>query len=183
MWNVGQPNPGAASLGLLKYYNITGNTLVMFYDGGDPVPPPGPPDPGARQCKIVLTMGDSGDFTNFKFIDDNQNHKPGDPYIYEIDATGPVDLCGGIRSCSTCASSQCAWCNANNKCISSSQVSSCPSWVKDPKYCYDPCSQQMECHNCTMANCNWCYSNDKCSTISDDQCGWNVDQPKYCIMD
>jgi len=57
----------------------------LYYDGGDPVPPPGPPDPGPRTAIVRLACG-GADFANPQFIDGNANHKPGDPYLYEIDA-------------------------------------------------------------------------------------------------
>jgi len=82
-WGTDQ-NPGAACLGKFDSANVEGGKLSLHYSHGDPVPPPGPPDPGPRIAVVRLKCGTS-DWANPTFIDAGSKDFNGE-YLYEIDA-------------------------------------------------------------------------------------------------
>jgi len=95
-WNVGIANPGSACLGKYTGYSTAGGVITLKYQGGDPVPPPGPPDPGAREAEVRLKCGTSA-MSNMKYIDANGRKAPDGNYLYEIDADSSY-ACGGAMS-------------------------------------------------------------------------------------
>jgi len=182
LWNVGDANPGAACLGMLTNWAFVNNTIELYYfKGGDPVPPPGPPDPGPRQAIIKLFKGRENRLTNFSFIDGNQNHKPWETYTFEITANAPLDPCFSLEECNLCTSKQCIWCLSSNSCSSHQFLGSCSNWITNPDYCISPCLKYTNCKDCAGSTmCNWCYSPTNCTKDANSECEFNVKDPQYC---
>jgi len=185
-WNIDQPNQGAACLGLFSGYLYSGGNLILNYTGGDPVPPPGPPSPGPRTAYAVISPGNKNNtLYNLKFVDHNQNHKPGDPYVWEIDAEGPINQCQDHSSCSECTKDTgCSWCYSSSTCLNSIYLtaSSCTTWAKDSAFCGDPCSAFTNCKDCTSATCSWCHPSKTCSSNINYNCKYNINEPVYCFQ-
>lgn len=93
-WNKDQPNAGAACLGKFVSSSLDGSTVELKYTGGDPVPPPGPPDPGPREAIVRLTCG-SAAFGDALYVDASNRPKDGNAYVYEVDAKSSY-ACGGV---------------------------------------------------------------------------------------
>ena len=43
--------------------------IILKYTGGDPVPPPGPPDPGPREAYIFVKCGGSTTIGPWTYVD------------------------------------------------------------------------------------------------------------------
>ena len=54
---------------LLIFFYKTETMIVLKYTGGDPVPPPGPPDPGAREAFVFITCDGSSVIGPWTYID------------------------------------------------------------------------------------------------------------------
>jgi len=91
-WNTGGPNAGAASLGKYSSFNKNATTIILKHTGGDPIPPPGPPDPGPRETIIFIHCGGSEPVGNWQYVDASDNPKDGNTYQYWLITT--TNLCG-----------------------------------------------------------------------------------------
>jgi len=187
-WNVGQADPGSASLGKFIGYDLQPNgTIVFYYKGGDPVPPPGPPEPGNRVSIFVVSPGTSLTFTNLVFVDPVGHKDPDGDYLYMLFGDGPTSPCslpGTSFNCQKCLAPMqngtCKWCIETNSCVSE-KVGSCHNFFKNPKYCPASCSTHRSCSSCTQLGCVWC--NDPSSSCSDNppaNCQYEVEDPLYC---
>jgi len=140
-WNLnGISFPGAACLGRLTAWSPDPQHPEIFllnYSSGDPVPPPGPPFPGPREARIILMPGEKSTLTDFVYIDGNQDHHPGDIYMYYISVYAPTNPCGVIDDCGSCTvpTNNCTWCLSTSKCVSPRFLDSCGSWTEDPNFC------------------------------------------------
>jgi len=188
-WNVGVANPGSACLGkYVGYQTLPNGSVVFTYTGGDPVPPPGPPDPGPRQTFLLVNpnlQGNTNGFTNitYSFIPEKG---PDGSYDYYLTAKGPLSYCymdKVINNCNKCLSAQlnssCEWCLESNSCMELGTVQ-CRNTVRSGKYCPLPCSQMTTCKQCTTSECVWCNDPTECSDSTNNSCQYEVQDPQYC---
>jgi len=90
-WYANSPNRGAASLGKFDSFTRNATTIILKYTGGDPVPPPGPPLPGARETLIFIHCGGTSPVGNWQFIDASVPPKDG---VYQYWLITTSSLCG-----------------------------------------------------------------------------------------
>jgi len=186
-WNVGIANPGSACLGKFVGFDILPNSTIRFhYLGGDPVPPPGPPDPGYREAVFSVDPGTSMNFSNIAFVDANGRKAPDGNYVYGIFAGGPTAPCGqeGISTnCNKCLNpslnSTCVWCLDTKSCTTT--MAPCRNFFTNRKFCPAPCSSLSSCNACTKQNCVWCdYPTPMCNDDPAANCQYEVQDPQYC---
>jgi len=184
-WNVGIANEGAACLGKLAQWQMfPNNTLLMKYKGGDPIPPPGPPNPGPREAEITITFGPGNTLTNLTFVDPNGRANPDGAYVYSIYALGPLTKCAApsvVGSCTKCTNlnNACQWCLDSASCTPNN-FPGCKNFIRNPQYCPAPCSSMKSCSSCTKASCVWCNSPMGCSDDSNPSCQYQVENPAFC---
>jgi len=88
----GGENPGAASLGKFSSFTKNATTIILIHTGGDPVYPPGPPDPGPRETFIFIHCGGSEPVGEWQFVDALDLPRDGAAYQYWLITTS--SLCG-----------------------------------------------------------------------------------------
>jgi len=186
-WNVGIVNPGSACLGKYVGYQSFPNGSIMFaYTGGDPVPPPGPPQPGPRAATFLVSPGNYNGFSNGTFTF-SPPQGPDGAYVYPITAQGPLSLCYMnkiVGNCNTCLSSalnsSCEWCLDTKSCVSTVSTN-CRNTLRNPNFCPLPCSSKKNCGDCTNFECIWCnYPTPGCSATTDSQCQYEIQDPQFC---
>jgi len=188
-WNVGIVNPGNACLGkFASYTQLSSGSIALTYFGGDPIPPPGPPEPGNRETLIIINPGDTNTLENLTFIDSNGHKDPDGNYVSRITANGPISPCfvdGVLHSCEKCLISfgngTCEWCLDTKSCAMGG-APSCRNTVRNPRFCpAGSCSSFRNCSSCTAKECIWCnYPTAGCTTNTNQQCQYEIQDPRFC---